>query len=286
MNPFIASVQLRWTDLDAYGHVNNVMVADYLQQARAQFLMSGPAHALLEEGCVVVGHQINYRAAMNYASEPIRVELGISELGAARFEVAYRLLQDDQLCVEARTVLCPFDFETQLPRRLDAVERDYLGDHRVKAQPLPGLRAPVLAGRGSRIEVYPRWSDPDRYGHVNNVRYLDYVLAGRIDMTAGADPSMARAGMGDAFAGKWLVVRQDIDYLVQLEYRLTPYLVFTAPVRIGDSSVVLATEIVDPQDDTVHARARVVLVHAGDGTAKVPLPDSARTALEAMLVSD
>ena len=30
---FSTAVQLRWTDLDAQGHVNNVMVADYLQQA-------------------------------------------------------------------------------------------------------------------------------------------------------------------------------------------------------------------------------------------------------------
>jgi acyl-CoA thioester hydrolase len=285
VRPFNASVQLRWTDLDVYGHVNNVMVADYLQQARAQFLLAGPAHGLLESGLVVVSHQIVYRRAIQYSDDPLRIELGISELGAARFVVAYRLLQDGQLCVEARTVLCPFDFTTQLPRRLSGVERDYLAAHQVEVAAPSELAAPELAGRGSALDVHTRWSDPDRYGHINNVRFLDYVLAGRLDMTIRAHPSMARVGMGVAGAINWLVARQDIDYLAQMDFRLTPYRVLTAPVQIGQSSVVLATEIIDPQDDTVLARARVVLVSADEQLAKQPLPDPARAALERLLIS-
>ena len=45
---YLTEVQLRWTDLDAQGHVNNVMVADYLQQARAKFMLSGDAFEMLE----------------------------------------------------------------------------------------------------------------------------------------------------------------------------------------------------------------------------------------------
>lgn len=279
------TVQLRWTDLDAQGHVNNVMVADYLQQARAQFLMSGPAHALLENGCVVVSHQIAYRASIEYSDDPLEVELCISDLGAARFVVAYRLVQDGRLCVEARTVLCPFDFETQLPRRLNAVERDYLRGYLGEADPLPEVVAPQLSGRGTSLEVWTRWSDPDRYGHVNNVRFLDFMLAGRIDMTTRADPSMARVGMGNPQAVQWLIARQDIDYLTQLDFRLTPYQVLTAPVKLGTSSVVLASEIIDPNDGTVHARARVILVCADADFNKRPLPEPAREALSALLVS-
>ncbi len=285
MTAFHTQVQLRWTDLDAQGHVNNVMVADYLQQARAQFLMSGPAHALLETGCLVVGHQIVYRASIDYSTEPLQVELVIAELGAARFVVSYLLQQDERVCVEARTVLCPFDFDTQSPRRLNKVERDYLSAYRGEAEPLPELTAPALAGRGTPLDVWTRWSDPDRYGHVNNVRFLDFMLAGRIDMTTRADPSMARVGMGNPSAVQWLIARQDIDYLNQLDFRLTPYQVLTAPVKVGTSSVVLASEIVDPDDGTVYARARVVLVCADADFTKQPLPDAARAALVGLLVS-
>ena len=112
------------------------------------------------------------------------------------------------------------------------------------AAPLPELVAPELAGRGKITPVQVRWSDPDRYQHVNNVRYLDYVLAGRVDMTSHADPSMARVAMGNADAARWLIARQDIDYLVQMMFRLEPFHVLTAPVHLGTSSIVLATEIV------------------------------------------
>lgn len=284
MTFFHTGLQLRWTDMDAQGHVNNVMVADYLQQARAQFLMSGPAHALLETGCVVVSHQIAYRASIDYSDRPLDVELAIAELGAARFVVGYQLTQEGRLCVEARTVLCPFDFDTQSPRRLNEVERDFLGAYRADLEPLDELTGPELDGRGSALDVYTRWSDPDRYGHVNNVRFLDFVLAGRVDMTSKADPSMARVGMGEADAINWLVARQDIDYLNQLDFRLTPYRVLTAPVKVGTSSVVLATEIIDPDDQTIYARARAVLVSADAEMRKRPLPEAARSALTAQLI--
>lgn len=283
---FVTGVQLRWTDLDAQGHVNNVMVADYLQQARARFLMSGPANRLLESGLVVVAHQVFYRAPIRYSSKPLSVELWVSELGAARFVVAYRLVQDARLCVEARTTLCPFDFEKQSPRRLKRLERRFFSAHHVPAEQLGPLAAPALSGRGTPLDVYTRWSDPDRYGHVNNVRFLDFVMAGRIDMTTRADPTMARTGMGRPDALQWLVVRQDIDYVAQMEFRLTPHRVLTAPVRIGETSIVLATEIVDPEARAVLAQARAVLVCADANGDKRPLPDTTRLAMKSMLVRD
>ncbi|MCB0884415.1 MAG: thioesterase family protein [Propionibacteriaceae bacterium] len=283
---FVADVQLRWTDLDAQGHVNNVMVADYLQQARAEFMLSGDAGEMIEDGVVVVAHQISYRNPIHYSDDPLRAELWVAEVGAARLVIAYRLIQDDSLCVEARTVLCPYDFERMVPRRLTRRERGFftawLDEN---TAPLPELVAPELAGRGKITPVQVRWSDPDRYQHVNNVRYLDYVLAGRVDMTSHADPSMARVAMGNADAARWLIARQDIDYLVQMMFRLEPFHVLTAPVHLGTSSIVLATEIVDPDDGIVHAKARTVLVCADEAGHKRPLPDAARAALEKLLTT-
>jgi len=285
MTSYTTSVQLRWTDLDAQGLVNNVTVADYLQQARAQFLIAGPARGWLDDGCVVVGHQIAYRRAIHYSEEPLTVNLAVPELGAARFVIAYRLFQDEQLCVEARTVLCPFEFGKQRPQRLKRVERRFLAGYRHEVAPLSELEAPSLDGRGSALDVFSRWSDPDRYGHVNNVRFLDFVLAGRVDMTTRADPSMARVGMADAPpAAQWFIARQDIDYLAQMEFRLAPYRVLTAPVRGGETSVVLASEVVDPDRGIVFARARVVLVCADAQGRKRPLPESARQALTSLVI--
>ncbi len=285
MNWFPGRIQPRFTDLDPQGHVNNVVVVDYLQQARAQFLLSGPAAGLLDSGCLVVGHQVEYLAPIGWSAEPVAVELHVDRLGAARFVIAYRIRQRGRICVRARTTLCPFDFDRSGPRRLTGVERDFLASWLVPEPSIRELRAPRLAGRGVPYRMQTRWSDQDRYGHINNVRHLDYVMAARIHTTASADPSMTRMGAGGVQDRQWLIARQDIDYLAQMEFRTRPHLVLTAPTRLGTSSVVLASEITD-EDATVYARARAVLVCADARGRKQPLPYPARTALAAILVDD
>lgn len=282
---FHTRVDLRWTDLDAQQHVNNVVVADYLQQARAVFMLSGPAGPLLENGCVVVSHAIEYLRPITWSATPLEVDLWVSGLGGARLEISYLLSQDDHPVARARSVLCPFDFARQTPRRLTSAERGFFAGYRGEPLDLAALGAPALGGRGLALDVRTRWSDPDRYGHVNNVRFLEFVLAGRVDMTTRVDPTMARAGMGEQAGGRWLIARQDIDYLAQISFRLSPYRVLTAPVSVGTSSVVIASEIIDPDDDNrVLAAARSVLVSADQDGHKMPLADRTRAAMLANLV--
>ena len=77
---------LRWSDMDAQGHMNNAVMVDYLQEARVVFLRSGPASALLDEGIVVVRHQVEYRRPIHYDEDAVVVELGVSTLGASRVD--------------------------------------------------------------------------------------------------------------------------------------------------------------------------------------------------------
>ena len=53
---------MRWGDMDAQAHVNNAAFVDYLQEARVDFLLTGPPvmHDLLDTGVLVVQHQIEY----------------------------------------------------------------------------------------------------------------------------------------------------------------------------------------------------------------------------------
>ena len=42
MSRHVYRCPLRWGDMDAQGHVNNAAYLDYLQEARVDFLLSGP----------------------------------------------------------------------------------------------------------------------------------------------------------------------------------------------------------------------------------------------------
>ncbi len=269
---------LRWSDLDAQGHVNNAHIVDCMQEARVAFFRSGPTSSLLESGIVVVSHKVEYLSSVEYSTDGVDVELGVTELGGARFEVGYTLTQQSRPVARARTVLCPYDFGAERPVRLSPKEREFLSDAAVDVDPMREFSAPPLVRRGTVTDLYLRWSDHDSYGHVNNAKMYDYLQQARIEVTAQWDPTMARAGVGDA-SYVWLVARQDVDYVSQLSHRSEPYAVRTAPVTLGTSSMTLASEVFDPDDGAVFARGRTVLVCAGPDLRPTPLPASIRERL-------
>jgi acyl-CoA thioester hydrolase len=60
----------------------------------------------------------------------VDIELWITQIRAAAFTITYEVKDTDQLYVRAATVVVPFDFEAQRPRRLTAEEREFLEEYR------------------------------------------------------------------------------------------------------------------------------------------------------------
>lgn len=278
---FTYDIPLRWTDLDAQGHVNNAIVVDYLQEARVAFLLSGPNAHLLGNGVIVVAHHVEFVASIDFRPEPLRARLAVGEVGASRFEIGYDLSQGDQVVARARTELCLYDFTAGRPTRLSPAERAEL---KASSTVLPALRDLGRWRVGERAHesaLRVRWSDLDAYGHVNNTRFFDYVAEARVAMNAELLPNAIRSGMTDEVEHVWLVVRQDVAYLGQIAHRLADYRVRTAVASLGRTSMTLVAEIDDPVDARVLARSLTVLVHADASGTPQPLPESVRAAAAA-----
>ena len=125
---FTFDVALRWSDLDAYGHVNNARFLTIYEEARvAMFFVGARAHGLgsFEEGIVIARHEIDYLKPVDYG-DPVRIEMWISELRAAAFTVSYEMFDDDVLASRAKSVCVPYNLEQGFPRRLSDAERDFL----------------------------------------------------------------------------------------------------------------------------------------------------------------
>jgi acyl-CoA thioester hydrolase len=125
---FIHSVAVRWSDLDAYGHVNNARFLTLYEEARVGMFFTGArAHGLtsFEEGIVIARHEVDYLRPVDY-SEPVRVELWISDLRAARFTVDYELFDGAVLASRAKSVCVPYNLAQAHPRRLTDPERAFL----------------------------------------------------------------------------------------------------------------------------------------------------------------
>ncbi|MGW1134510.1 acyl-CoA thioesterase [Streptomyces griseoluteus] len=119
---------LRWADMDAYGHVNNVVFLRYLEEARIDFLFRPDKD--FQQGSVVARHEIDYKRQLVHRHDPVDVELWITEIRAASFTITYEVKDADTVYVRASTVVVPFDFEAQRPRRITAEEREFLQEYR------------------------------------------------------------------------------------------------------------------------------------------------------------
>jgi acyl-CoA thioester hydrolase len=113
--------------MDAYGHVNNVVFPRYLEEARIDFLFRPEKD--FKQGSVVARHEIDYKRQLVHRHKPVDIELWVTEVRAASFTIAYEVKDGDVVYVRASTVIVPFDFEQQRPRRITDEERAFLKEY-------------------------------------------------------------------------------------------------------------------------------------------------------------
>jgi acyl-CoA thioester hydrolase len=122
---------VRWDDLDAFKHVNNVVFLEYFQEARIDLaIRAGIARLAPHEG-TVVGHQsIDYRRPVPFRTAPLDIEAWVTRIGASSYTVAYAVRggQDGQdvLYAEGTSTQVAFDLTTGRPRRFLDDERALL----------------------------------------------------------------------------------------------------------------------------------------------------------------
>ncbi|MEU5938604.1 thioesterase family protein [Micromonospora sp. NPDC047548] len=134
---FVYHCTLRWSDLDAYGHVNNSRFLTLYEEARVALMFAGGRAwgvGSFADGVVIRRHEVDYLRPVDYAlgrataeaAPTVRIELWVEEIRASRFTVAYELYDGDVLASTARSVLVPFDLVTKRPRRITEDERTFL----------------------------------------------------------------------------------------------------------------------------------------------------------------
>jgi len=127
---FAVEVAVRWSDMDAYGHVNHARTVTLLEEARTElFFNEMPRRGMgsIDGGIVVSRLTVEYLSPLVYG-EPVRVEAWVTEVRAASFVLRYALRGrgDQQVLARAETTMVPYDLARSRPRRLSAAERDFL----------------------------------------------------------------------------------------------------------------------------------------------------------------
>ena len=137
----LVEIPLRWSDMDAYGHVNNATFMTLLEQARIVALDGwyGPG-GLLEAGLVVSNQEVDYLAQLTYRGTPVAARVWCCHIGASSFTMACELRDPTgygttRYCL-AETTLVRFDVAAGHPRRLSPEERAVLEEHLGEPAPL------------------------------------------------------------------------------------------------------------------------------------------------------
>jgi acyl-CoA thioester hydrolase len=145
-------IRLRWSDLDAYGHVNNAEMLRLLEEARIQAFWitdesddsadsaDGAAKAVGSSTAVLDGRpgadtltliarqEIEYLAPIPYLRQPLDVQLWLGRLGGASLEVCYEVWSPQGtepriLYSRATTTIVLVDTASERPRRINDRER-------------------------------------------------------------------------------------------------------------------------------------------------------------------
>jgi len=140
MTRLTVPVPLRWADLDAYGHVNNVEFLRFLEEARIAAFWRHPEEpanpwptAILDAGpasethTVVASTHIEYLVPLGYQREPVPVEMWLGRIGGASLDICYQVIGERDgarvVYVQARTSLVLVDAATGRPRRITPDQR-------------------------------------------------------------------------------------------------------------------------------------------------------------------
>jgi acyl-CoA thioester hydrolase len=119
------AVEIRWSDVDAYQHVNNAVYATYLEECRDEWV----ERALSEVGdswdLVLARVAIDFRRELRLDDEEVVVSCTLVRIGNSsvtlREEVRTR---DGELSAEAEAVLVARDREVGRSRPLTDAERE------------------------------------------------------------------------------------------------------------------------------------------------------------------
>ena len=123
--------------MDAYGHVNNVQFLRLLEDARVVAFAahgSDEGGVVVETGLLVARSQIEYLQPLVYRTAPVAIDLWLTDLQTASFDLGYEVLDEEpeqpgvppRVYARAETTLVLFDRVNDRPRRMTPTERERL----------------------------------------------------------------------------------------------------------------------------------------------------------------
>lgn len=120
------TIKVRWRDMDAYGHVNNAVYLNYLEECRDRMVES--LMGAQDAWDFVLAHVgIDYRSELTQSDGEVTVRCAVAGFGRSSVRTRESILKHDgTVAAEAEAVVVPRDRASGASRPLTDDERDRL----------------------------------------------------------------------------------------------------------------------------------------------------------------
>ena len=118
------TIEVPYGDIDAMGHLNNVVYLRYLEWARQKYWLTMRGSSdFWDIDFVVARTEIDYRSSVSMG-ETLMIDVRVSRMGNSSFDFSYAVRGGDgRLVAEAKTTQVSFDWSTRSKKPLPEERR-------------------------------------------------------------------------------------------------------------------------------------------------------------------
>jgi acyl-CoA thioester hydrolase len=133
---FSTTVNPRFGDMDALGHINNTVPAVWFEIARNPIIaIFDPTLELKRETFpLVIAHTDYDYVDQLYFQYPVEIKTWITRIGTKSFTAHHEAWQEGRLCVKGNAVMVHYNFNTEETTPIPENRKKLLEDHLLEAQ--------------------------------------------------------------------------------------------------------------------------------------------------------
>jgi len=110
------SIEIRFVDLDAFGHVNNANYLSYFENARVKYFdeIVGWKYDWSKQGIILARAEINFVSPVHFRDN-VFIQVRCSRIGTKSFDLEYKMIKiengKEQLMADGISIMVTYDYE-------------------------------------------------------------------------------------------------------------------------------------------------------------------------------
>jgi acyl-CoA thioester hydrolase len=142
------TLQVRFRDIDAFGHVNNAVFFSYVELARIRYLLEvlEPDHPFERLPLILARVELDFRSPIMFG-EDVVVETRVDRIGRTSFGMSHRMTAgaEGRLVGDVQTVLVTYDYQAARPVPVPPEWRRLIGAYEGQAFDIDASRQQTAA---------------------------------------------------------------------------------------------------------------------------------------------